>query len=147
MELLAAEASLDPTLKAAIIDASQRIDAFHRDGSTTEYVVDTAPGVQCRRVVRPIGRVGLYIPAGSAPLPSTMLMLGVPARIAGCEEVVVCTPPRADGTADPAVLFAASNAACAGSSNSAARRRSPRWRSVPKAFPPATNCSAPAMRG
>lgn len=106
-EFLAAEASLDPTLKAAIIDASQRIDAFHRDGGTTEYAVDTAPGVQCRRVVRPIGRVGLYIPAGSAPLPSTMLMLGVPARIAGCEEVVVCTPPRADGTADPAVLFAA----------------------------------------
>jgi histidinol dehydrogenase len=73
-----------------------------------EYAVDTAPGVQCRRVVRPIARVGLYIPAGSAPLPSTMLMLGVPARIAGCAEVVVCTPPRADGTADPAVLFAAS---------------------------------------
>lgn len=107
-EFLAAEASLDPTLKAAIIDASQRIDAFHRDSGTTEYAVDTAPGVQCRRVVRPIARVGLYIPAGSAPLPSTMLMLGVPARIAGCEEVVVCTPPRADGTADPAVLFAAS---------------------------------------
>lgn len=107
-EFLAAEASLDPTLKAAIIDASQRIDAFHRDGGTTEYAIETAPGVQCRRVVRPIARVGLYIPAGSAPLPSTMLMLGVPARIAGCEEVVVCTPPRADGTADPAVLFAAS---------------------------------------
>lgn len=106
-EFLAAEAMLDPTLKAAIIDASERIDAFHRNGGTIEYAVDTAPGVQCRRVVRPIARVGLYIPAGSAPLPSTMLMLGVPARIAGCEEVVVCTPPRADGTADPAVLFAA----------------------------------------
>lgn len=107
-EFLAAEASLDPALKAAIVDASRRIDAFHRDGGTTEYAIETAPGVQCRRVVRPIARVGLYIPAGSAPLPSTMLMLGVPARIAGCEEVVVCTPPRADGTADPAVLFAAS---------------------------------------
>jgi histidinol dehydrogenase len=107
-EFLAAEALLDPALKAAIIDASGRIDLFHRGGGMIEYAVDTAPGVQCRRVVRPIARVGLYIPAGSAPLPSTMLMLGVPARIAGCAEVVVCTPPRADGTADPAVLFAAS---------------------------------------
>ncbi len=106
-EFAIAEAALDETLKAAIIDASERIDAFHRDSGAREYRVDTAPGVQCRRVVRPIARVGLYIPAGSAPLPSTMLMLGVPARIAGCEEVVVCTPPRADGTADAAVLFAA----------------------------------------
>ena len=106
-EFLAAEASLEDVLKAAIIDASERIDAFHRDSGAREYAVDTAPGVRCRRIVRPIARVGLYIPAGSAPLPSTMLMLGVPARIAGCEEVVVCTPPRADGTADPAVLFAA----------------------------------------
>lgn len=106
-EFLAAEAALDAALKTAIVDASERIDLFHRDSGTREYSVDTAPGVQCRRIVRPIRRVGLYIPAGSAPLPSTMLMLGVPARIAGCEDVVVCTPPRPDGTADPAVLFAA----------------------------------------
>ena len=106
-EFAVAEAALAADLKAAIIDASNRIDAFHRDSGAREYSVDTAPGVQCRRIVRPIARVGLYIPAGSAPLPSTMLMLGVPARIAGCEEVVVCTPPRADGSADPAVLFAA----------------------------------------
>ena len=106
-EFLSAEASLDASLKAAIVDASERIAIFHRDSGAREYAVDTAPGVQCRRVVRPIARVGLYIPAGSAPLPSTMLMLGIPARIAGCEEVVVCTPPRVDGTADPAVLFAA----------------------------------------
>nr|WP_237767626.1 histidinol dehydrogenase [Serinicoccus sp. CUA-874] len=61
----------------------------------------------CERVVRPIRRVGLYVPAGSAPLPSTALMLGVPAQLAGCPEVVLCTPPRPDGTADPAVLAAA----------------------------------------
>ena len=61
----------------------------------------------CERVVRPIRRVGLYVPAGSAPLPSTALMLGVPARLAGCREVVLCTPPRQDGSADPAVLVAA----------------------------------------
>ena len=106
-EFATAEAALDGDLKAAIIEASERIDAFHRDSGTREYAVDTAPGVICRRIVRPIARIGLYIPAGSAPLPSTMLMLGVPARIAGCDEVVVCTPPRADGSVDPTVLFAA----------------------------------------
>jgi histidinol dehydrogenase len=69
--------------------------------------VDTAPGVRVERVLRPIARVGLYVPAGSAPLPSTALMLGLPARIAGCREVVVCSPARPDGTCDPAVLYAA----------------------------------------
>jgi histidinol dehydrogenase len=63
--------------------------------------------VRCGRILRGIRRVGLYVPAGSAPLPSTALMLGVPAQLAGCEEVVLCTPPRRDGTADPAVLVAA----------------------------------------
>ena len=106
-EFVAAEAALEPSLKAAIVDAAGRIQAFHADSGIREYAVDTAEGVNCRRIVRPIERVGLYIPAGSAPLPSTMLMLGVPARIAGCREIVVCTPPRVDCTADPAVLFAA----------------------------------------
>jgi len=63
--------------------------------------------VVCERIVRPIRRVGLYVPAGTAPLPSTALMLGVPARLAQCGEVVLCTPPRSDGSADPAVLVAA----------------------------------------
>ena len=72
--------------------------------------VYTAQGVLCERIVRPIARVGLYVPAGSAPLPSTALMLGVPAQVAGCSEVTLCTPPRADGTCDPTVLYAA--AAC-----------------------------------
>ena len=106
-EFAAADAVLDPALKVAIDDAAARIEAFHRDGGLREYAVQTAPGVACRRIVRAIPRVGLYIPAGSAPLPSTMLMLGVPARLAGCDEVVVCTPPRIDGSADPTVLYAA----------------------------------------
>jgi histidinol dehydrogenase len=71
------------------------------------FSIETAPGVRCGRILRGIGRVGLYVPAGSAPLPSTALMLGVPAALAGCAEVVVCTPPRPDGRADPAVLAAA----------------------------------------
>lgn len=106
-EFAAAEAAIDPALRAAMVEAAQRIEVFHRAGMSRDYAVETAPGVVCEKVVRPIGRVGLYVPAGSAPLPSTALMLGVPARLAGCREVVLCTPPRTDGTADPAVLVAA----------------------------------------
>lgn len=106
-EFAAAEASLDPALKAAICEAAARIEAFHRAAALQPVAVDTAPGVRVERMLRPIGRVGLYVPAGSAPLPSTALMLGVPARIAGCREVVLCSPARADGRCDEAVLYAA----------------------------------------
>ncbi len=106
-ELRAAPDAIDPDLRAALLDAIGRIAAFHRAGSPREYAIDTAPGVRCERIVRPIERVGLYVPAGNAPLPSTALMLGVPARIAGCREVILCTPPRSDGRADPTVLAAA----------------------------------------
>ena len=102
-----AERAIDPALKAAIAEAAARIEAFHRAAAPQPVRVETAPGVVCERVLRPIARVGLYVPAGSAPLPSTALMLGVPARIAGCAEVVLCTPARADGRCDPAVLAAA----------------------------------------
>src|SRR3546814_16819748 len=88
-------------------EAAQRIERFHAEGMQQPYKIATAPGVECERVVRPIGRVGLYVPAGSAPLPSTVLMLGIPARLAGCPEVVLCSPPRPDGSIDPAVLVAA----------------------------------------
>ncbi len=106
-EFAAAEAAIDAPLREAMTEAAARIDAYHRAGQILPFEIDTAPGVRCGRLVRPIARVGLYVPAGSAPLPSTALMLGVPARIAGCREVVLCTPPRADGRADPAVLVAA----------------------------------------
>lgn len=106
-EFAAAEVAVAPGLKQAMEEAVARIDAFHRAGMAQPYAVETAPGVICERMIRPIPRVGLYVPAGSAPLPSTALMLGVPARLAGCREVVLCTPPRADGSADPAVLVAA----------------------------------------
>ncbi len=102
-----AEATLDPALKQAIVEARVRIEAFHRAAMPAPVRVETAPGVVCERIQRPVTRVGLYVPAGSAPLPSTALMLGVPAQLAGCPEVVLCTPPRADGSADPAVLYAA----------------------------------------
>ena len=106
-EFLAAERSLSQELKAAIIEARQRIELFHRACALQPVRVETAPGVICERILRPIERVGLYVPAGGAPLPSTALMLGVPAQIAGCRDVVMCTPPRVDGRCDEAVLFAA----------------------------------------
>ncbi|MCL1633900.1 histidinol dehydrogenase [Luteimonas sp. SX5] len=106
-EFAEAESVVPLELRVAMIAAAQRIEAFHEDGMQAPYAVETAPGVVCERVVRAIGRVGLYVPAGSAPLPSTALMLGVPARLAGCREALLCTPPRRDGTADPAVLVAA----------------------------------------
>lgn len=106
-EFSAAEAAVAPALRQAMVEAAQRIEAFHRAGMSAGYAVETAPGVVCERVIRPVPRVGLYVPAGSAPLPSTALMLCIPAALAGCPQVVLCTPPRSDGTADPAVLVAA----------------------------------------
>ena len=106
-EFAGAELAVPAELRIAMQQAADRIDRFHRAGMAQPYSVETAPGVVCEKVIRPISRVGLYVPAGSAPLPSTALMLGVPAKLAGCREVVLCTPPRKDGTADPAVLVAA----------------------------------------
>ena len=106
-EFAAAEAALAPALKQAIAAAKARIETFHRAAAPQTVTVETAPGVICERVTRPIARVGLYVPAGSAPLPSTALMLGVPAAIAGCPHVVLCTPAGKDGRADTAVLHVA----------------------------------------
>lgn len=102
-----ARSEVPSVLRAAILAAKDRIERFHQAGMIAPYQLETAPGVQCERILRPIQRVGLYVPAGTAPLPSTALMLGVPARLAGCPKVVLCTPARKDGTADPAVLVAA----------------------------------------
>ena len=102
-----AESLLEPGLKQAIAEAASRIEAFHAACMADDVALETAPGVRLERLLRPIERVGLYVPAGSAPLPSTVLMLAIPARLAGCREVVLCTPPRADGSCDPAVLHAA----------------------------------------
>jgi histidinol dehydrogenase len=106
-EFTAAERDLDAGVRAAMRNAIARVEAFHAAQRPPPVRVDTAPGVRCEQLIRPIDRVGLYAPAGSAPLPSTVWMLGVPARIAGCREVVLATPPRSDGRADPAILVAA----------------------------------------
>jgi histidinol dehydrogenase len=106
-EFATAVSAITPALRDAIDDAANRIERYHRAGMTPEFAIDTAEGVRCERILRGIARVGLYVPAGSAPLPSTALMLGVPARLAGCREIVLCSPPRSDGSIDPAVLHAA----------------------------------------
>lgn len=92
---------------AAIDLAIANVKLFHEKQVPSTVAVETMPGVFCERVSRPIDSVGLYVPAGTAPLPSTALMLAVPAVIANCPTVVLCTPPRSDGSADPAVLVAA----------------------------------------
>jgi histidinol dehydrogenase len=106
-ELAAAPAQVTPELQAAIRQAAQNIETFHRRQREAEVVVETSPGVSCWRKSVPLDRVGLYIPGGSAPLFSTLLMLGIPARVAGCQDIVVCTPPDKQGQVHPAILFAA----------------------------------------
>ncbi len=106
-EFAAARATLSRTALAAIECAIHNVEAFHRATTTRELAVDLQPGVRCERLIRPIQVVGLYVPAGSAPLPSTVVMLAVPARIAGCTTRVLCTPPDPSGNANAAVLAAA----------------------------------------
>jgi len=103
----AAEEQVAPALKAAIVSAKVNIEIFHQAQIKREEKIETMPGVWCWRKSVGIEKVGIYIPGGTAPLFSTVLMLGVPAKLAGCNEVILCTPPRKDGTVDPAILFAA----------------------------------------
>ncbi|MEB8329169.1 histidinol dehydrogenase [Flavobacteriaceae bacterium KMM 6897] len=95
-------------LKRAIIQAKSNIEVFHEAQITNKVNVETTEGVQCWQEKRPIQKVGLYIPGGTAPLFSTILMLAVPATIAGCKEVVLCTPPNKEGKINPAILYTAS---------------------------------------
>ena len=106
-EFSRAETSVSDELKTAMLDAKIRLQRWHEAGKPSEFEIDTAVGVRCGRILRGINTVGLYVPAGTAPLPSTALMLGVPAAIAQCDEVILCTPTRSNGDADPAVLVAA----------------------------------------
>jgi phosphoribosyl-ATP pyrophosphohydrolase/phosphoribosyl-AMP cyclohydrolase/histidinol dehydrogenase len=100
---------VEPRVKQAIDQAYDNILKFHAsqlDKSTSS--IETMPGVVCSRFVRPIERVGLYVPGGTAVLPSTALMLGIPAQVAGCSEIVIASPPRKDGTPVPEVVYVAS---------------------------------------
>lgn len=106
-ELAEAETLVSEELKAAIRLAKQNIETFHAAQRFEGKKVETQPGVTCWQKAVAIEKVGLYIPGGTAPLFSTVLMLAVPAKIAGCQEIVLCTPPGKDGKVHPAVLFAA----------------------------------------
>lgn len=109
-EFAAAPDLLSPELRAAICTARANIETFHATQRFTGRKIQTTPGVTCWQKAVPIEKVGLYIPGGSAPLFSTVLMLAIPARIAGCREIILCTPPRPDGTIHPAILYAAREA-------------------------------------
>lgn len=109
-EILAARDLVDEGLKQAIRTAKQNIETFHASQRFSGKKVETAPGVSCWQKAVAIEKVGLYIPGGTAPLFSTVLMLAVPAQIAGCKEIVLCTPPDPEGNVHPAILFAAETA-------------------------------------
>ena len=106
-EMDEAETLVDATLREAIILAHHNIKAFHEAQRFSEVRVETQPGVECWQKSVAIERVGLYIPGGTAPLFSTVLMLATPAKIAGCGEIVLCTPPSCEGKVNPAILVAA----------------------------------------
>lgn len=106
-EMSAAEQVLPEELKAAIAQAKENIEKFHAAQVSRVEKITTMPGVQCWRKSIPIEKVGLYVPGGSAPLFSTVLMLGIPARLAGCRKIILCTPPDKNGIVHPAVLYAA----------------------------------------
>ncbi|MGB3777214.1 MAG: histidinol dehydrogenase [Tunicatimonas sp.] len=106
-EIQSAREQVSPALRNAIQVAKENIEKFHQAQRTEPISVETMPGVRCERRSVPIERVGLYIPGGTAPLFSSVLMLGVPAALAGCREVILCTPPNRRGRVHPAILYTA----------------------------------------
>ncbi|MBI1273596.1 MAG: histidinol dehydrogenase [Alphaproteobacteria bacterium] len=106
-EIAAGCAMVPAALRAAIDTAAANIEKFHAAQKPRDYTLETMPGVQCSQLWRPLGCAGLYVPGGTAPLFSTVLMLGIPAQIAGCAARVLCTPPQKDGGINPAILYAA----------------------------------------
>lgn len=106
-EIASAEPLVSEELKAAIDLAKNNISKFHESQRTAGVKISTMPGVECWQEKKPISKVGLYIPGGSAPLFSTILMLAVPAKLAGCKEIILCTPPNKLGKIDPVILYTA----------------------------------------
>ncbi|MES2761873.1 MAG: histidinol dehydrogenase [Bacteroidota bacterium] len=104
-EFSVAEKLVSAELKQAIQLAKNNIETFHSAQKEEVNIIETMPGVTCWRRSVPIEKVGLYIPGGTAPLFSTILMLGVPAKLAGCSEIILCTPPDTNGTINPAILY------------------------------------------
>ncbi|MFZ4058978.1 MAG: histidinol dehydrogenase, partial [Ferruginibacter sp.] len=107
-EMFNAIQQVDEDLKTAIVLAAKNIEAFHQSQLNNEKAIETMPGIQCWRKSIGIEKVGLYIPGGTAPLFSTVLMLAIPAKLAGCKEIILCTPPDADAKINAVILFTAS---------------------------------------
>lgn len=106
-EISAAKGLVPEELQKAILQAKENIEKFHKAQQSPDLIMDTMEGVTCMRKSVGIQKVGLYVPGGTAPLFSTVLMLGIPANLAGCEEIVLCTPPDKEGNVHPAILFTA----------------------------------------
>ena len=106
-EIAKAKKNLDPKLKQAVQIASRNVKKFHLAQKEKVKRIETMPGVVCWRKSLPISKVGIYIPGGTAPLFSTIIMLALPAKIAGCQEIVLCTPPGKDGLVNSAILYTA----------------------------------------
>lgn len=106
-EINEAEGLIDDELKSSLLTAYHNIYTFHESQRCQSHHVETCPGVDCWQKSMPIEKVGLYIPGGTAPLFSTVLMLATPAKIAGCKDIVICTPPNKEGKVNPAILMAA----------------------------------------
>ncbi|GAA4245928.1 histidinol dehydrogenase [Winogradskyella damuponensis] len=106
-EIETAKNQLPQDLKNAINLAKQNIETFHKSQKEKEQIIETTKGVKCWRRSVGIEKVGLYIPGGSAPLFSTILMLGIPAQLAGCKEIILCSPPNKEGHINPAILYTA----------------------------------------
>lgn len=106
-EISVSKKQVSQELKSAIQLAKKNIECFHKGQKESINRIETSDGVECWRESRAIEKVGLYIPGGTAPLFSTVLMLGIPAKLAGCAEIVLCTPPAKDGSVNPAILYTA----------------------------------------
>lgn len=106
-EIASAASGVNEDLKAAIQQAKKNIEKFHDAQHESSQIIETIPGIKCWRKSVAIEKVGLYIPGGTAPLFSTILMLGIPARLAGCKEIILCTPPDAKGDINPVMCYTA----------------------------------------
>ncbi len=111
-EIEQAASQVPPALKKAIASAKSNIEKFHKAQCIVEEPIETSPGLVCWRKSVAIDSVGLYIPAGSAPLFSTVLMLGIPAKLAGCKEIILCSPPDKNGQINPVILYVAQLVGC-----------------------------------
>ena len=119
-ELDEAYKKIDATTLQVMKKVIEKLYAFHLPQKLKDYQLETAPGIYCESLARPLQRIGLYIPGGTAALVSTVLMLGIPSKIAGCPSRILCTPPDRNGNIHPAILVAAE---LAGIRNNQARRR------------------------